>query len=922
MISVGAESVVKATIDASAEIHVQGQYVQNQNVYNVSSMSPELQVQLEGQGEQVQQLGQAVQKLLEQHQLQHRELRAGDSLSIRNDNERQLVKQLVARYRALPEADRKEVPALLHAVGKLEVVSGDFDAASRDFQAVAQLEQENKARAEAHYHAYIACLEQRDWWAAIQELVKAIKLDAKRFAPFPVGKYQPVRILGAGGFGVAFLCKHKYMDAQVVVKTLTLEELGRDADKVFTEARVLRQLDHPAVIRISDCGYADAARKSRPYLVMDYFAPGMTLEQHVKKHGPLDVDALLAVARQVAEGLQSAHAKGILHRDVKPANLLVRDDPGGWRVKVIDFGLALRQKVVQRSMNASTDNRGKTPVGGGTGGKPLRSPQLLALLRAKTLVGGSIAGTQGYAAPEQMGRRDEEVGTYSDVYGWAKTCCYALFETTQPTLRHWQSVPGQLADLLGRCLEEDPRRRPQGFAEVLKGLNIPKEIPIKEDSPSRPSPERRGRVEGKPERAPEPRERPRKRQRPSRPVWEGWRWWLAGGAAAAVLALMVGTWLLVAITLRVRTPEGTLLLEIDPADAEVSVDGRQVTVKLPSDQEAVQMELPAGQHELKVTKGGFETFTREFTLRAGKSERVTARLLPEKRPNPVPLSSGEPKDSRAELLRPAPLDCTGPDGLTAAKVRQAQEAWARYLGRQVEETVEVGDGVQMTFVLVPPGKFRMGSPPNEMYRNADETLHEVTLTEPFDLGKTEVTQAQYQALTGKNPSQFKGADRPVEQVSWDEAVAYGKRLTTKLADRYSYRLPTEAEWEYGCRAGTTTAYFTGDEQSRKRAGWCTYNGEPDSLAETKPVAQLQPNAWGLYDMHGNVFEWCADRYGPYSRGDVINPTGPVKGSEWVIRGGCFRAYPGQHRAACRGHFANPYQNLGFRLVRNLPPRGK
>jgi len=423
----------------------------------------DLQGQIEGQSGHIQQIGQAVQKLLEQHQLHRREVRPGDSLSIRNDNERQLVKQLVARYRALPEAERRQMPALLNGIGKLEVVAGDFEAARKDFDAVATLVDDNKVQAEAYCNAYQACLERRDWPSAIQELVKVVKLDAKRFAPFPVGKYQPQRILGAGGFGVAFLCKHKYMEAQVVVKTLMLEDLGRDADKVFSEAQLLRQLDHPAIIRISDCGYVDAANKSRPFLVMDYFEGG-TLEEHVKKHGALSVDDVLAVARPVAEGLQAAHGKGILHRDVKPANLLIRRGqgvtgastsgygllgetaPGSWQVKVIDFGLALRQKVVRTSMNASTAKL------------------------SKTLVGESIAGTMDYAAPEQMGRRDDPSGPYSDVYGWAKTCCFALFQTTQPLPKHWQSLPPALAQLLEKCLDEDPKNRPQSFAEVLEGL--------------------------------------------------------------------------------------------------------------------------------------------------------------------------------------------------------------------------------------------------------------------------------------------------------------------------------------------------------------------------------------------------------------------------------------------------------------------
>jgi serine/threonine protein kinase/cyclophilin family peptidyl-prolyl cis-trans isomerase len=412
----------------------------------------DLQSQIDGQSGQLRQIGEAVQKVLEQHQLQRREIRSGDSLSIRSDGERELVKQLVARYRALPEGERRRVPALLNAVGKLEVVTGDFEAASNDFAAVATMVDDTGAQAEAHFNAYQAWLERRDWAAAFREFVKAVRLDGKRFATFPVGKYQPQRILGAGGFGVAYLCKHKYMDAQVVVKTLMLDALGRDADKVFTEAQLLRALDHPAVIRISDCGYADASSKSRPFLVMDYFE-GETLEGHVKKNGTLAVEEFLPLARLIAEGLQAAHGKNILHRDVKPANVLVRKDGTGWQVKVIDFGLALRQKVTPTSRNGSIASRGKT------------------------LVGDSIAGTLEYAAPEQMGRRNEPVGAYSDVYGWAKTCCYTLFQTTQPLLKHWNSIPLPLARLLEKCLDEDPQARPATVGEVLAGLTQESVLP-------------------------------------------------------------------------------------------------------------------------------------------------------------------------------------------------------------------------------------------------------------------------------------------------------------------------------------------------------------------------------------------------------------------------------------------------------------
>jgi tRNA A-37 threonylcarbamoyl transferase component Bud32 len=404
----------------------------------------DIQSQIQGQREEVRQTRQAVLKLLEQYQLQRRELRPGDSLSIRDDSERQLVKQLVGRYRSLPEADRKRVPALLNAIGKLEVVAGDFEAAQRDFEQVTTLTKDAGVQAEAHFNVYRAAVERREWDAALQAFLQATRLDAKRFAPFPVGKYHPERILGAGGFGVAFLCKHKYMEAHVVVKALTAEDLGRDADKVFTEAQVLRELDHSAIIRISDCGYVDSGSRSRPFLVMDYFE-GMTLEEHVKQHGPLPANDLIAVARQVAAGLQAAHSKGILHRDVKPANLLVRKEKVGWRVKVIDFGLALRQSAERNTI---------------VKGKP-----------ACTILATSIAGTLDYAAPEQLGRlREMSASPASDVYGFAKTCCFALFQTTQLLPKHWQSIPTLVAEVLERCLDEDPKKRPQGFAEIIRLL--------------------------------------------------------------------------------------------------------------------------------------------------------------------------------------------------------------------------------------------------------------------------------------------------------------------------------------------------------------------------------------------------------------------------------------------------------------------
>jgi serine/threonine protein kinase len=403
----------------------------------------DIKSEVQKQGQQLQDLGQAVLKALDQHRLTDRGLRPGDSLSIHNDNERQLVRALVAKFRALPPEQQRQLPALLNGLGKLEVAAGEFDAARKDFQEVASLAADAAARAEAQHNTYQAALEQRHWDAALAALRQAVELDAGRWAPFPWTKYEPQRILGAGGFGVAFLCQHRKSGGRVVVKALRLDGLDREVADVFREARVLEDLDHAAIIRLKDCDFADV-EETRAFLVMEYF-DGLTLEDHIAQHGPLSATDLLAVARPVADALHAAHARGILHRDVKPGNLLLRRDGIGWRVKLIDFGLALKQDVLQS-------------VSG-----PAQS--------ARTTIGVSVAGTRDYAAPEQMGRLPGvKVGPHSDVYGFGKTFCYALFKTVQPLRKHWRDVPEALADLLEACLGETPEERPANFAAVLQRL--------------------------------------------------------------------------------------------------------------------------------------------------------------------------------------------------------------------------------------------------------------------------------------------------------------------------------------------------------------------------------------------------------------------------------------------------------------------
>ena len=226
----------------------------------------------------------------------------------------------------------------------------------------------------------------------------------------------------------------------------------------------------------------------------------------------------------------------------------------------------------------------------------------------------------------------------------------------------------------------------------------------------------------------------------------------------------------------------------------------------------------------------------------------------------------------------------------------------------------------MKFAWIPPGTFLMGSPPNEAERGGDETRHKVTLTKGFYLGVHQVTQAQWQAVMGANPSHFNGeSNLPVENVSWYDAVAFCEALGKK--DGKTYRLPTEAEWEYACRAGTKTAFHFGKTISTDQAnydGTYTYRKGKEGLDRQKstPVGSFPPNAWGLYDMHGNVWEWCADWYGPYPKGVLKDPQGFVSGDARVLRGGGWVYQPRDCRSASRDGSAPGYRgdNLGCRVV--------
>ncbi len=894
---------------------------------------------------------QQVQKQLEHAGQRPGEVRPRDTLSIRSEDEKRAVRQLLARFRQLPAEEQQQVPALLNGLGRLQVGAGDFGGARQTFSEVACTVGDSRARAEARYNAFRAALEERKWEEALTAVREAAALDTARFAPFPLQRYEPRRILGAGGFGTAYQCYDRYLRVEVVVKVFHIADLDRTPEELFAEAHILRGLRHPNIIEVLDCNYADPSTSARPYLVMDYF-PGGSLEAFVREQGPLVPADLVALARQIAGAIQASHAQGVLHRDLKPENVLVRKEGERWQVKVIDFGLALRREPIETSVARAKED--------------------------PTLLGNSVAGTMRYAPPEQMGvvhdtqGRRVRVGPYSDVYAFGKLCCHALFRSTEPKRRQWATIPEGLADLLERCIEQELEQRHPDFEPIIHSLAT---LDLVEAEGSQ---KEQAEVEAR--RQAEEAERQRRKQqeieaeRRAADEAERKRVIAEQRDHEATQRRQQGESLLVTTYREMleRTQDnltsedmnrlGTIAsdhgIALDQANAvlrPIKADyarrveankAKQLEADRKADGEKRQQQeatLLRQQGEGKLAEAHRQAFDHSNGKHRGDVGDLCRQYdIPDERANAIlrevwdkwQLDHRTPKDpTTGDATQHRALNCTTCDGVSAADVRHAQEAWAKYLKREIEETVDIGNGVNITFVLVPPGKFLMGSPEDEDDRNDDETLHEVTLTEPFYLSKYPVTQEQYEALVGFNPSEFKGATFPVESVNWEEAQDYAARLTKKLNDKQLYRLPTESEWEYACRGGRAASkpFGIGDGHSLSSLaanfdGNYPYGGadEGPDLESTCDIGSYPANALGLFDMHGNVWEWCADWDGPYPTREVTNPSGSSGGSDRVSRGGSWFDFAWDCRAANRKCTEPSFREdiLGFRLARSLPSVSK
>jgi tetratricopeptide (TPR) repeat protein len=406
----------------------------------------DIQAELHEVGQPYQELYEAVVELKRRHDLHPCAVRPRDGMSLRSEDERETVQDLVARFRRLPDDSRRRLPALWNSLAQLEIVIGDLEAGQRDFQEVARLVSDPISRAEAHHNVYRAALERRDFEAALSALRRAVALDAETFEPFPLQRYEPRQVLGAGGLGVSFLCHDHASARSVVVKSLRLDSLDHE-DAILGEARIIQDLDHPAVVRILDFGYGGSDPK-RPYLVLEYFE-GQTLAEYIARNGPLAPDEWLEICWPVGRALQGLHGRGVLHRSLRPGCVLLRKvkrDNGSMRfqVKLLDTGLGLKRSVIHACVS---------------------NPES----QLHSGVGRSVARIVPFAPTEVVGRPKGQVwvGPHSDVYSFGRLCAFGLTGKPDPDQADRLLLPDEWQAILDDCTAWTFNRRPAHIGIVV-----------------------------------------------------------------------------------------------------------------------------------------------------------------------------------------------------------------------------------------------------------------------------------------------------------------------------------------------------------------------------------------------------------------------------------------------------------------------
>jgi serine/threonine protein kinase len=681
-----------------------------------------------------------------------------------------------------------------------------------------------------------------------------------------LGDYVLLEPIGAGGMGRVYKARHPRMNRIVAIKLIANSSMRDETaiKRFLRETEAAARLEHPNIVTAYHAGVVGELH----YLVMQY-VEGHDLSNLVRTRGPLSVAQALDCIRQAAEGLAFAHRRGVIHRDIKPANLL-RDHEGV--VKVLDLGLA---RIVADDADLTSNGR--------------------------------IMGTVDYMSPEQA-YDPTAADARSDVYSLGCTLWYLLtgrsvYQREQcearlaahrdaplPALRQFRTdCPPAVEALLWRMIAKRPEDRYQTMNEVSAAVADAASggIPAAIDSPS------------------VAREATADRRTP----------WMRSSS-------------------RRRTVQigGTLL--VCGAAVAASLGWFSSSKEPPRDAPATQA----------TSKGaGASAIAANSAISTPSSVRSATGA-------PRPTSPGASPTLRSA---PGPL----PTGADVARQRQAE--WAERLRMEIESK----NSIEMRMTLIPPGEFLMGSTDEQIdaalevaertkvdfavkaaMRQTERPQHPVAISAPFLIGTMEVTIGQFRKFfdeegyeteaevaargpfnkkpypyTYLDPGRTVTDEHPAAYITWNDASAFCAWLSKR--EQANYRLPTEAEWEYACRAGTTTQYSFGDDESEfDRYGWYVNNNNPGP--GPKPCGTKLPNGFGVYDMHGNLDEWCGDFFAEqwYSESPKLDPTGPalLHGTR-VVRGGYYNYPATDARCALRKHFSQShrYPTHGFRCVRVL-----
>jgi serine/threonine protein kinase/formylglycine-generating enzyme required for sulfatase activity len=657
-------------------------------------------------------------------------------------------------------------------------------------------------------------------------------------------EYKLLSRIGAGGMGTVYKAEHTRLRRLVAIKLLSAERTQSPSAvaRFDREMHAIGALDHPNIVRALDAG----EHSGQHFLVMEYIT-GCDVAELVRRRGRLAIADACEIVRQAALGLQHAHMAGLVHRDIKPGNLMLT--PEG-TVKILDLGLALLSQQSERDDELTGS--------------------------------GQVMGTLDYMAPEQ-GDDMHGVDIRADIYSLGATLYKLLTGQTpfadvprgssmqkvvalatlmpKPVSERRPEIPAELSAVVMRMLAKSPEARPARPAEVVALL------------------------------AP-----------------------YSAGADVAQLALT-------AADTTVKPGTGDTDVSVRSASRDTAPTGAR------SSGDSVVAEFAKSPNDAAPNFGEF---------RYSRSSAIVAAIAL------FLLLLSIAYWYNAWRLPPAPAIAP----FDAEQAGKHQQAWAAHLGLPVEYRNSLG----MRFRLIPPGEYVMGSPPEEITEAltaAREPLcqecirsgapqHRVRITQPFYLSAHEVTQRDYEAVQRANPAYFKQKpDHPIETVRWGDAIEFCVKLSEqeKLKPHYvhegrrwelqadgGYRLPTEAEWEFACRAGTTTKFSTGDSDERLlEAAWFGPNGN----GRTHAVGTRQANPFGLFDMHGNVWEWCQDEWDPsyydqFADSIAVDSPGPQTQAmvHRVTRGGCWMWGAGRCRSSYRDH-SDPLgamHVIGFRVV--------